>query len=195
MKIIITLLFIVTTLQNSFGQSDKERLLKEISKSKEIECAYLGMGGRNSELFRKADTLNTLTTLSEKFSIVMDSNYILKYYTFKYLLYMDEESLSFRLLKQFINDTTELFYECSCQREYRKFNELLTFDYYKYITAKYYNGGGQMMGDDYKAFIYPKSDKRAWKTKAKELKQLIIDSKQTTLLQSIESYNNYIKSN
>jgi hypothetical protein len=90
-----------------------QRLITDIIHSNTIQCYYLGEAGRPSELFMKADTLATLLSIQEKIQLFADSNRVLKYYCF-YNILTENDSIAFELLKQVLNDSTEVTFYCSC---------------------------------------------------------------------------------
>jgi hypothetical protein len=183
-KIIYIILLSVIKSYPCYSQTNKQRLLLEISKQDCIECAHIGIAGKHSELFWKADTLNSLSHLSEIVDRCLDSNYTLKYYSFTWILH-NEEKLSEWFVSRFIKNSAAICFRCGCTGGPSRFNELIVYEYYRYIKAKYLDGGTMVLGSDYKVYQFPKADKKSWKKKLKELKKQIKEANEIQLMKKL----------
>jgi len=174
-KIILFLIFTYCVFSFCNAQDSKQRLISEIKESNTIECYYLGQAARPSALFKKADTLNTLLSMKEKIQLFADSNRVLKYYCF-YNIMSENDSIAFELLKQCINDTTDIGYNCGCTIDDLPLNWLLVEKYNMFIQAKYRDGSPTVMGDSKRVHMFPKADKKKYKEKHNQLVLLVNQS-------------------
>jgi hypothetical protein len=182
-KLILFLLICLCSLSFTYAQDHVQQLITEIKSAETIQCYYLGSRGNPSELFMKADTLNSLLTIEEQTQLFSDTSHTLKYYCFHHLLSdKDNDSIAFSLLKQVINDTTEVEYFCSCFLRTRAFNGLLVEKYTHFIQAKYRDGNPTVLGGDKRVYLFPKPDKKIYKEKIKQLRALIEQSTSSTQL-------------
>ncbi|MGN6645115.1 MAG: hypothetical protein ACTHJT_01190 [Cytophaga sp.] len=176
-KLMLFLLISRYALSFSYAQDHVQQLITEIKAAKNIQCYYLGSHGSPSALFMKADTLSSLLTIEEQVQLFADTSRTLKYYCYHHLLSdKDNDSIAFNLLKQVINDTTEVEYLCSCFLRTRSFNGLLVEKYAHFMQAKYKDGNPTVLGGDRRVYMFPKPDKKTYKEKIKQLRSLIEQS-------------------
>lgn len=176
-KLVLFLLIGWCSFSFSYAPDHVQQLITEIKAANTIQCYYLGSHGSPSVLFMKADTLSSLLTIKEQIQLFADTSHTLKYYCFHHLLSdKDNDSIAFNLLKQVINDTTEVEYFCSCFLRSRRFNELLVEKYANFMHAKYRDGNPTVLAGDRRVYMFPKPDKKVYKEKIKQLRELIEQS-------------------
>jgi hypothetical protein len=152
-----------------FSQTEIDEFIKEISKSEVIESKRITFAGYLSELYSLGDSLNSNTSIDQKIEIFDTSGYTLKYYLFRGILF-ENDSIAFQMLKSQSSDSTYIPYRFGCLIGSKKFNEILFNEYHQFIFSKYFYGGTGTY--DGIVFSFPKSKKKIWKQKEKELKVL-----------------------
>ncbi len=176
MKPPIFIIFLLSLTDITYSQKnieqEKQRLIAEIKNCDYVESYCLGEACNSySELYKKADTLFTLTNKDDALTYFGDSSYSLKYYSFLHLLdYSD--SLAFELLKRNITDETKIDYTFADLSSNTKFVNLLIHEYQNFIKSKYFFGGRTVMSG-HRILNFPPANKYVYKRKNKELDQLL----------------------
>ncbi len=156
----------------------KFRLIKELSEENTIYSKHIGPVGVLSEFYKKADTLNQLMSIEERKTLLNTSkNYVIKYYSFLSTLYCCD-SLAEQLLKNIIQDSSEVFTHFNCVLSSNKFNELLFTEYYEFLIFKYQLGGRAVFHgvSFYSPIISKKAQRKQWKNKKKQFETLVKSS-------------------
>ena len=176
MKHLILIIFFSTLTGLVYSQTinvdQKHRLILEIKKCNYIESYCLGYAcNSHSVLYKKADSLLVLTTVADILDYFNDTSYSLKYYSFLYLLEIDD-TIAFELIKRNISDTKTIDYTFADLSSNAKFINLIISEYLDFVKTKY-RFGGQIIIRGHRSVSFPPANKSVYREKIKQLNQLL----------------------
>lgn len=153
-------------------KEQKQRLLTEIMKCDYIESYCLGDACNSySVLYKKADSLFALSTVDDALTYFSDTSYSLKYYSFLYLLDLND-TIAFELLKHNISDTRTIDYTFADMSSNTKIIYLLVDEYRDFIKAKYFFGGRAVVRG-HRFLSFPPANRSTYKKRSRELDHLL----------------------